>query len=988
MKPGKPAEDFSRYDFDAHVKIFHELMSQKVREILLISTPYDAFIMEEDGSLTSKIINEYRGLNLSSPPRLTKASSAADGLRLLEQRNFDLVITMPDLEDMETPELVLKIKAARPELPVILLAHRESDIREETNACPIIDNEFIWTGNAEILLALVKSAEDRINAPADTANGMVRVLLLVEDSPLFRSVFLPLIYKVVVNQTLMLLEDTLNEEHRVLKMRGRPKILVAENYECAMDLFRQFRPYVFGVISDTRFPKNCVMTEDAGFLLLSAIKAQIPHLPLLLLSSEAGNRDRAAQIQAVFIDKNSPRLYEEIEQFFLDYLGFGDFIFRLEDKSEIGRAGNLRELEKLLPRIPDEPVEYHGRRHHFSNWLMARSEIALALRFAQVEVSDFASVADVRSYIVSSIHALRKSRQKGVIVQFHPNEFDPDVQEFLRIGKGSLGGKARGLAFISHMLHRHSEIQNKYPGIRIEVPLTLVIGTDGFESFLSENRLMSSRFCNCTDLEIQENFLKADLPRWVGESLEAFLKEIRTPLAVRSSSLLEDAHVCPFAGLYRTCMIPNSHPDFSVRLHELLTAVKLVYASTFYEKPLAFARKISHRFQEDRMAVMIQQITGKRYGDYFYPAISGLARSQNFYPLGDMRPEDGIAHIGLGMGKILEDSESVLRFSPRHPGFLPQFSTVEDILSNAQRFFYALKMRDEPLFSHLKTDSGLEKREIADAAEEFPVKSLCSTYIPEEHRIRDTGWGPGSKILTFAPVLKHRTFPLADLLTDLLDTGRKGIGGPAEIEFSVDFSEDREHRSTFYFLQLRPMSRDEENIRISESDLANAFCFSAHALGHGTDSRMQDIVYVKPEDFDPAATRDIAGEIGQINGELLKAERPYLLIGPGRWGSSDPWLGIPVQWKDISAAGAVIELRDGKISADPSYGTHFFQKITARGIHYITVNQGISDRLEWERIQSLPCVQETRFLRHVRTQNPFMLKNDGRTSRCVLTLRI
>ncbi len=985
MKPGKPAEDFSRYDFDAHVKIFHELMKEKIREILLISTPYDAFIMEEDGSLTSKIINEYRGLNLSSPPRLTKASSGADGLKLLDQKDFDLVITMPDLEDMETPELVLKIKAARPEIPVILLAHRESDIQEEEAACSIIDNEFVWTGNADILLALVKSAEDRLNAPADTANGMVRVLILVEDSPLFRSVFLPLIYKVVVNQTLMLLEDTVNEEHRVLKMRGRPKILVAENYECAMDLFRQFRPYVFGVISDTRFPKDCVMTEDAGILFLSAIKAEIPHLPLLLLSSEIKNRERAAQMQAVFIDKNSPRLYAEIEQFFLDYLGFGDFVFRTGDKNEIGRAGNLRDMEKLLPLIPDEPVEYHARRHHFSNWLMARSEIALALRFAQVEVSDFASVADVRSYIVSSIHALRCSRQKGVIVQFHPDEFDPDVQEFLRIGKGSLGGKARGLAFISHMLHHRPEIRNKYPGIRIEIPLTLVISTDGFESFLSENRLHSSLFSNCNDIEIQEIFLKADLPDWIREALTAFLKKVSVPLAVRSSSLLEDAHVRPFAGLYQTCMIPNTHPDFSLRVQELETAVKLVYASTFYEKPLAFARKISHQFQEDRMAVMIQQITGKRYGDYFYPAISGTARSENFYPVGDMQPEDGIAHIGLGMGKILEDSESVLRFSPRYPGILPQFSTVEDILSNAQRFFYALKMKSDPLFS-LKTEDSLEKREIADAVEEFPVKSLCSTYLAEEQRIRDTGWIPGHKILTFAPVLKHRTFPLADILTDLLEMGRKGIGSSAEIEFSVDLSENREHKSSFYFLQLRPMSREGEDMGITESDKADAFCFSTHAMGHGTDSRMCDIVYVKPENFDPAATREIAGEIRQINAELLKADCPYLLIGPGRWGSSDHWLGIPVQWKDISGAGAIIELRDGKINADPSYGTHFFQKITARGIHYITVNQGTSDRLEWKKIQDLPAVRETRFLRHVRTEKAFTVKNDGRTSRCVLLM--
>ncbi len=972
------------YDLDIHVKVYHELMSEKIRDILLVSTPYDAFIMEEDGSLPSKIVNEYRGLNLSSPPRLTKASSGAEALKILERQSFDLVITMPDLADIKTAELVMEIRSAHPEMPVILLAHRESDIHENGNTCPVIDNEFIWTGNAELLLALVKSVEDRRNAPSDTAKGMVRVLILVEDSPLYRSLLLPLIYKVVVRQTVSLLEDSINEEHRMLKMRARPKILVAENYESAMALFRQYRPYVFGVISDTRYPRNCVMSEDAGFVFLSEIKKKIPHLPLLLLSTEARNRERAAEIQAVFIDKNSHRLYSEIEQFFLDYLGFGDFVFRCAEKQEICRASNLRELEKLLPELPDEPVAYHAKRHRFSNWLMARSEILLASEFAKMEISDFAGIQEVKEYIASSIRALRRYRQKGVIVQFTAKEFDPDIQEFLKIGKGSLGGKARGLAFISHMLRHRTELRKRYPELRIEVPRTLVIATDAFETFIAENRLSWSRFCNCTDQEVRERFLAADLPRWLYESLAAFLKKVHVPLSVRSSSLLEDAHVRPFTGLYKTCMIPNNHPDFFVRLQHLITAVKLVYASTYYEKPLAFARQISNQFQEDKMAVMIQQLVGKSYGAYLYPAISGTARSQNYYPVGDMRPEDGIAHICLGMGKILEEEEQVLRFSPRRPEFLPQFSTVEDILSNAQRYFYSLRIKDVPGLFDPESDSNLEKREIADVQEDFPVKSLCSTYIPEEHRIRDTGFMPGPKVMTFAPVLKYGSIPLPGLLSDLLDAGSRGIGGPAEIEFSVNLSEDRKKKSTFYFLQLRPMSADEEDLQIRDSEIAQAFCFSTHVMGHGQNSSMTDLVFVKPEDFDASATMKIAGEIGKFNGKLAAEKRSYLLAGPGRWGSSDRWLGIPVRWKDICAVGAMIEMRDGKINADASYGTHFFQKITAQGIHYITLDPQGGDRFEWEKVRALPIIRESTYLCHVRAEKPFILKNDGRSSRCVL----
>ncbi len=979
-------DDFQPHDFEAHVKIFHELMANKVGEILLVSTPYDAFIMEEDGSLTSKIINEYRGLNLSRPPRLTKAPTAKEALKLIDEKKFDLVITMPNLEDMDTYDLVAKTKELKPDLPVILLAHKSSDLIEDNESCPAVANEFIWTGNADLFLALVKSVEDRLNVETDTKKAMVRVLILVEDSPLFRSIFLPLIYKVVVNQTRSLMEETLNEEHRLLKMRARPKILVAENYESAWELFEKFKPYVFGVISDTRFPKDCKMTPDAGFILLSKIKKEIPHLPLLLLSSEPENRKKAEKIQAIFIDKNSPDLQSEIENFFLNFLGFGDFIFRLADKTEVGRAGNLRALEELLKKVPDEPVEYHAKRNHFSNWLMARSEIALASRLAKLKISDFDSISSMKEFTISIIHALRKYRQKGVVVRFVPGEFDPDISEFIKIGKGSLGGKARGLAFVARSLREHPHLYTKYPEIEIAAPRTLVIATDCFDAFIGENRLEVNRFCDCSDNEIRDHFLEADLPRWLFEDLRAFIKEVKVPLSIRSSSLLEDAHFHSFAGLYKTFMIPNNHPDFYVRLHHLVTAIKIIYASTFFSAPLAFSRKISQQFRRDKMAVIVQQLVGKKYGDYFYPAISGVAMSKNFYPIGKIKPEDGIVSMGLGLGKILEEKEGALMFCPAYPSVLPQFSSVDDILTHAQRYFYALRLMKNSRQFDPEKESDLEKRDIVDASDEFPVKSLASTYIPEEHRIRDTGFIPGPKLITFARILKYNSPPLARVISELLKLGQKGIGGPVEMEFALNLSENERIKNRLYFLQIRPMSAGENlrDVMIDEDEIKKAFCYSAHSMGHGKNTDMADIVYVKPRDFKKEKTREIAREIGEINKKLKREKCPYLLAGPGRWGSSDRWLGIPVKWPDISGTRAMIEMRDGRLNADPSQGSHFFRKITSRGIHYITLNQGTEDFFRWDMIEKLEPVSEMEFLRHVRFEKPFVLKNDGRSSRCVI----
>ncbi len=982
------SESYLPTEFYSQFKIFHEIMSIKIREILLVASPYDAFILEEDGSLASRIINEYSGLNLSMPPRVTRTSSAHEALILLKNKAFDLVVTMPNLDDMDAFSLGIEVKKTNPNLPVILLAHSTRTLQ------PIIDNQnisgidkvFVWSGNSDLLLALVKNVEDQLNIENDTKKAMVRVLILVEDSPVYYSSFLPLIYKEIVKQTQAVLGSGLNEDHRLLKMRVRPKILLAENYEEAMAYYEKYRDYLFGIISDTRLPRNGKMVDDTGAGLLSQMNREIPDLPMLLLSSNPDNIAAAKQIPAIFLDKNSPNLLEELHDFFMNHLGFGDFIFRLPDGTQIDRASNLRELEEKLAHLPEESLWYHARRNNFSNWLMGRSEISLASVFREKRADEFTVTEDMRNYIISNVHALRLWRHKGVVTQFNPVTFDAATMDFVKVGQGSLGGKARGLAFMSVLLHQNPQIHEKYAQVDIKIPKSMVICTDGFESFVAQNQLAYLAIGHYADAQVRETFLNAKMPEWLIKILEIYLSQVKYPLSVRSSSLLEDAQFQPYAGLYETYMIPNNHPQLSVRLQRLVTAVKLVYASTYYEGPKAFAQNTSNQPQKESMAVIIQQLAGNEYGDYFYPAISGVAQSHNYYPISHMTAEEGIVHIALGLGKTVVEGEQTLRFSPKYPEVLPQFSTVEDMLANSQRSFYALKIRDYPENLNFYRYSNLEKMSIDEVETEAPVKTLASTYIPDEHRVRDSGHIPGPKIMTFAAILKYDLLPLPQLLTTLLTLSQKGIGCPVEIEFSVNLNQNNLQKNEFYFLQMRPMAPNEARleVEITGNDIQKAICRSGQALGNGINNTIKDIVFVKPEDFKSEATLLIAGEIGKINASLVKEKRPYLLVGPGRWGSSDRWLGIPVQWQNISGVSAIIELRNAAIRAEPSQGSHFFQNITSLGIPYITVTEDSDDFFDWQWIKALPPSRETKFLKHVHLDNPLLLKIDGRKSDCII----
>lgn len=981
---------FQDEDFDTHFKVFHELMSNKVFEILLVASPYDAYILEEDGSLASKIINEYRGLNLSRPPRITQAATAAQALEMLSLKTFHLVLAMPHLDDMDAFDLGRQIKRAHADLPVVLLAHSVKGVYPPPEGKDLsgIDQTFIWSGDSDLLLAIIKSMEDRLNVADDTRKAMVRILILVEDSPLYTSYFLPLIYKEVVNQTQEVLEESLNQEHRLLKMRARPKILVAENYEQAASLYRRYGEYLFGIISDTRYPKDGRLTADAGYTFLREVRQAIPDLPLLLISNEPHNKRLAEAVPAAFLDKNSDNLLDEIHQFFLDMLGFGDFVFRRPNGTEIARAANLKALEEILPAVPDESLLYHATRNRFSNWIMARGEIVLASRLRKANAADFSGADDIRQFIIAHIHALRKWRQKGVVVHFNSRDYDPDISDFVKIGTGSLGGKARGLAFVANLLRKSPGLQGRYPDVTIQVPQTLVITTEGFDAFVSHNGLDPKVMAQDSDDRIARAFLGGEMPPWLADQLCRYLEAVHQPLSIRSSGLLEDVHNHPFTGLYKTYMVPNNHPDFAIRCNQLLSAVKLVYASTWYRDPRRFLSGTAYRIRRDQMAVIVQQLVGRRHGSFFYPDISGIAQSHNFYPIAPLKTEDGVARIVMGFGRGIPKGEPSLRFSPAYPQVLPQFSKVEDILANAQRQFWALGMEDVPDGLYFERGANVEKRHVDDAEAEGPVQRLAGTYIAAENRIRDTVHLPGSRILTFAPVLKYDSFPLPGLLNDLLVMARDGMGCAVEFEFSINLSGDAEDKGIFNILQMRPMAAGEDlqDVEVTDADAGMALCYSTQALGHGRKQTMADIVFVKPDTFDPKDTVAIARAIAAINQSLRRENRPYLLMGPGRWGSFDRWLGIPVKWKDIDGVGAIVEIRNESLNADPSHGSHFFQNITANGIPYLTVTEGNGDRIRWDALQALPTVFPDAYLGHVRLQQPLVLKCDGRHSRAVILL--
>ncbi|MBT3807732.1 MAG: phosphoenolpyruvate synthase PpsA, partial [Desulfobacula sp.] len=710
-----------------------------------------------------------------------------------------------------------------------------------------------------------------------------------------------------------------------------------------------------------------------------------------ILSTEDHNREKVADIPAVFINKNSNNLNDQIKSFFVSYLGFGAFVFRMPDGEEIARASDLRAIEKLLSEIPDESIVYHAKNNDFSRWFMARSEIDFALSLKPYKISDFPDPQEMKKFLIDSIHARRKGSRQGQIIDFDSEKFDSDT-DFMKIGNGSLGGKARGLAFMASQIRRDTSLRDKFPEVDISIPQTFVISTEGFKTFIEVNGLAKLLESDekLEDHKIVEQFIQARFPEWLKKSLRAYVQSVRYPIAVRSSSLFEDAHYQPFAGLYNTYMLSNSHPNFEKRLEQLIMAVKLVYASTYLKAPRSYAKSTMHRTEDEEMAVVLQQLTGMAYKNYFYPSISGVAQSYNFYPISHLKAEEGVTYIALGLGKIVMEGGRTIRFCPKYPQFLPQFSVLDDILENSQKYFYALKldqsMGDEKAISTSNEDLTLEKLDLSDATDHPVVRFLSSTYYAQDNRIRDSFSNKGFPVLTFANILKYNSFPLAKLLEEVTKIGSKWMGASVEVEFAVNLPEDEKLKPQFSLLQIRPMGRYKQNmgVKIGKKEIKEAFGYSTLSLGNGEYNDIHDVVYVDPETFDPGKTMEIAGEINKINALFNGNGKQYVLIGPGRWGSSDRWLGIPVVWNDISNVGVMLETTIESIKADPSQGSHFFQNITSLGISYITISDKGDDFIDYEFFRCQSCENTTTYLKHIKFEKPIKILVDGKTSQAVL----
>jgi DNA-binding NarL/FixJ family response regulator len=981
---------FNLKDFEQESAHFDSLMAFKVKDILLVSSLYDIYNLREDGQLADMVMSEYRELRLSSAPRIRRVDSGKAALKALETHQFDLIIVFRSPSDIDPVEFRRLAKLAYPEVPVVLLAfhHYELElIREREDKA--YDNVFFWNGESKILLTIIKFIEDMMNVEADTKAIGVRVIILVENSVRFYSSFLPLIYTETMQQTSALLTESINSANRLLRMRARPKILLAENFEDALTLFNRHKKYLLGVISDIQFSKDGKIDESAGIQLAKLIKKELRDLPVLLQSSDDANASKANACDAGFLNKKSPTLLNELSTFISRYFGFGDFIFRLPDGSPLARAHNFREMQKCVAEVDIESLLFHARRNHFSNWLMARTEFELAARLRLRKVSDFEDPEEMRSYLMTTLEDFLHERQVGVITDFNRDNFDGRA-EFLRIGEGSLGGKGRGLAFVNNLINRYP-VYNAFPGTRISVPRSAVICTGGFDDFMERNNLTGFALGDHSDEEIIAAFTSATISGELEKDLKAYLSVATYPLAVRSSSLLEDSHYQPFAGIFDTHFLPNNHVSLQGRVNRLLTAVKLIYASVFFRNSKNYIDATGNRTEEEKMAVILQEIVGKQRGKHFYPAVSGMARSYNFYSIGRIKPEEGIAYTALGLGKTIMEGENCLFFSPSNPQVLPQFSSPQDYLKNTQRDFFAVDMDNPSVFPERGGDVGLIKLNMAEAEKDGVLKYVGSTYSADNDRIYSGIGRKGTRIITFDPILKSKLLPLDEILEYMLRLGSSAMNVPVEMEFAVDFNAQPGKPHDFHFLQIRPMlvADSFEDVSVfdddGDGDGDDIFCRSSQALSNGRIEGIRDIVYVRNDNFKRVNMARMADQVGRFNQQFKDASIPYMLIGPGRWGTSDHWLGIPTKWDQISSARVIVETNYGDFVVEPSFGTHFFQNLITFQIGYLTINDSTENNsFDWDWLNSIETVSETEYIRHVRLRQPMNILIDGRHGKAVV----
>ena len=959
---------------------FVNLMMRRIYNVLIVANPYDAFMLEDDGRVEEKIYNEYVELGLRYPPTFTQVSTSEEAYQVLRTMNIDLVICMPGNADNDAFSVARDIKAGFPKIHCVVLTPFSHGItkRMENEDLSIFDYVFCWLGNTNLILSIIKLIEDKMNLDHDIQEGNVQMLLLVEDSIRFYSSILPNLYNYILAQSKRFSTEALNRHAATLRMRGRPKVVLARNYEEAMALYSKYSDNVLGVISDVRFPIDGVKDSEAGLKLLRNIHKDNPYLPLIVESTESANREKAEAEGFRFVDKNSKKMSIDLRAIMEEHMGFGDFIFRdPKTKAEIMRIHSLKELQDNIFKIPDDSMLYHISRNHMSRWLSARAIFPVSEYLKKITWERLKDITAHREIIFDAIVQYRHMKNLGVVAVFDRMKFDA-YSHFARIGEGSLGGKGRGLAFLDNIIKTHPDF-NTFAGATVQIPKTVVLCTDVFDQFMEQNNLYQIALSDASDDEILRHFLHAQLPDSLIADFFTFFEAVKCPIAIRSSSLLEDAHYQPFAGIYSTYMIPYLEDKYAM-LEMLACAIKGVYASVYYKDSKAYMAATSNVIDQEKMAVILQEVVGKQYDGRYYPNISGVLRSLNYYPIGDERAEDGIASLALGLGKYIVDGGQTLRVSPYHPNQILQTSELDTALRETQTRFYALDTRH--VGNDFKVDDGFNilNLKVKEAERDNSLNYIASTYDPYDQVIRDGIYDGGRKVITFASVLQHGVFPLPQLLQLSMKYGAESMRRPVEIEFACNINQDR--TGALYLLQIRPIVDSKQMLDEDVAAVPDADCIlrSHNSLGHGVTEDVTDIVYVKTDDrFTASDNPTIAREIEKINKTYLDNGANYVLVGPGRWGSSDSWLGIPVKWPHISAARVIVEVTLKNYRVDPSQGTHFFQNLTSFGVGYFTVDENRGDGFFGKsELDAMPSVMETEHVRVVRFARPLKIMMDGK----------
>lgn len=968
----------------------YDLLRFKVNEILLVSTHYDAFIFEQDGVLSEQLIGEYNQLNLSFPPRVTHVTTGVQALEVLASRPIDLVILTIRTGDMAPPDVAREIKRRRPDLAVLLLVNNPYDIafyEQDRSRLGPIDDLFFWSGNSNVFLAMIKSVEDRRNLADDTRNGLVRVILVIEDSAKHGSSFLPLLYALIVRQTQQLIAEEVSESNRRRRMRMRPKVILVHDFAEAQRIYQEYKDFLICIISDVAFERSGRLDEDAGVRFIEQVRATNRTLPVLVQSADPANAARAEGLNATFLDKNSPHLLTELRDFIVGQLGFGEFVFRMRDGAEIARAGTMQEFMECLPRIPDESFLFHAAHNHFSGWLIAHGEVEYAKKIQPLLVSDFPTTEALRQYLTEGFAELERAKNRGRLVVL--SEWDQmDRSQVVRLREGSLGGKGRGLAFMNALIHA-LDLDRQFPTVEVTLPITAIVGTREFDEFL-ENNGIGWDIVGRSDAEIRARFLEGRLSERLSARLWRFCERVTTPIAVRSSGLLEDSQSCPLAGVYRTYMLPNQAADPRQRYDEVVAAIKLVFACVFERESREHVTFSGYQLEEEKMAVVLQEIVGVQHGRTFYPDVSGVAQSHNFYPAGPVKPSDGVASVALGLGRTVVEGRRVVRFCPRYPDL--DLVSPDELVRGSQREFWGIDLDARPFAFVGGEELTLKRMDLKAAEAHGTLMPVGSVWDRENERMVDHLGVAGLRVVTFANILKYGVFPLAELLERFLTLGEVALGVPVEIEFAANVVRAGEGRSkpAFHVLQIRPISVDSTAVDVDPvtgGQDPGVLLYTEEALGNGVVDDLVDLVCVTPETFQVTHTAAIRQEVSALNRRLKSEGRRYLLVGPGRWGSRDRFLGIPVVWSDISGARVIVETDLESFRVEASQGSHFFHNLVARNVGYLKVRWGVESAfLRWEALHGAEVVERTAHCVHLRTARPLEIRMDGRVGRAAVRM--